>query len=356
MHESDLHLEPNEASDLCVAPRGEAVAALGWDRAFVTVLDEATAEEAIAVLGHALGAHPGEGWEARRIHADADGEAGRTEDAEACAARDGWVYLLGSQFGKKAGPLSPRRSWMARVSEESLAEALGGGRARLEIARTRFGIHRAVNNALAEAGVELIALGEQTRREYIDATIERGRKKRKRWDGRVAEGDYPINVEALEFRPNGRALLGLRYPVTADGHPLLVELDDVEALFAEPDAVPSASGVWVLSNVGTTEVPAGVRALHTSGGDSFDAVVGDLDAPGKGAVVLEDHPEGVEAPSRHVRFKLPPRRRGGRVSAETVHNFGPLRRVEGVVVDDEGHAHYVVDEEGRVALRTLVFD
>ena len=44
----------------------------------------------------------------------ADGGAGRTEDAEACAVWDGHVYAVGSQFGKKAGPLSARRSWIAR--------------------------------------------------------------------------------------------------------------------------------------------------------------------------------------------------------------------------------------------------
>ena len=160
----------------------------------------------------------------------------------------------------------------------------------------------------------------------------------------------------MEFRRNGRLLLGIRYPVSAEGHPLLVELDDVEGLFADSEEVPSCSKAWVLEDVGSPEEPAGIRALHSEGDDRFDAVVGDLDAPDKGATVLEDHPEGREARSRHVRFSLPSRRGGGAVSTELVHDFGELRRIEGVVVDEDRHAHYVVDEEGRVALRTLVFD
>jgi len=356
MHETDLHLEPNEASDLCPVFTPDVLRPRGWDRAFMTVLDETSAEEAMALLVHDAGASPGEGWRAIRVQAKPIGGRGRTEDAESCARRDGWVYLLGSQFGKKAGPLQARRSWIARVSEQSLAGAVDGQPAELEIARTRFGLHRAINDALAAAAVELIALGPGARQAYIDATIAIGAAKGKRWAGRVTSADYPINVEGMEFRSDGRALLGLRYPVTAAGHPVLLELEDVDALFADPDIVPTCRNVWILEDVGDGDEPAGVRALHTSGDDRFDAIVGDLDAPDKGATVLEDHPQGAEARSRHVRFELPLLAGGGAVSTETVHDFGDVRRIEGVVVDDEGHSHYVIDEEGRVALRTLVFD
>ncbi len=355
LHESDLHLEPNEASDLAPVFEPEFLRERGWDLAFVTVLDEAHAEDAIAVLTHADGAGAGEGWHAVRLHAKAGGAAGRTEDAEACARRDGFVYFLGSQFGKKAGPLAASRSWVARASEESLAGALDGGKVELEIARTRFGLHRAVNDALAEAAVELLPIGPRARAAYIDATISLGAAKGKRWAGRVASGDHPINVEGMAFRADGRAVLGLRYPVTADGHALLVELDDLDAVFAEPDAVPQCSTVWVLQT-GSPDAPAGVRALHSGGDDRFDAVVGDLDAAGKGATVLEDHPQGGAARSRHVRFELPLLAAGGSVGVEEVHDFGDVRRVEGVVVAPNGHAYYVIDDEGQVALRTLIFD
>ena len=352
MHETDLHLEPNEASDLCRVFGPDVLAKHGWDRAFVTVLDEATAEDALALLVHAADAPLDEGWSAQRILTDAGLNAGRTEDAEACASRDGYVYLLGSQFGKKAGPLAAKRSWIARVSEESIERAVGGGRAELEIVRFRFGLHRAINDVLAD--VELLPIGPLGQQAYVDATIARGEAKAKSWSGTIRPADHPVNIEAAEFRANGNLVLGLRYPVTAEGHPLLVELENVAELFDDPHAVPRCGDVWVLGDVGSVEAPAGLRGLDTHGDDRFDAVIGDLDASGKSATVLADHPEGAVAASEHVRFELKPG--GGVVGSKVIHHFGDIRRVEGVAVDHEGHAHYVIDEEGHVALRTLVFD
>jgi hypothetical protein len=353
LHETDLHLEPNEASDLCPVETPDVLERRGWDRAFVTVLDEAHAEDAFALLGHDAGAEPGEGWHAERIHLDPASAGGKTQDAEACARRDGHVYALGSQFGSKAGPLNPSRSWIARVPEDALG---AGGPAPLQIARLRFGLHRAVNDALARSGFPLLERGPLTTERYIDATIALGAAKAKRWAGRVTATDHPINVEGMEFRANGRLLLGLRYPVSADGHPLLVELDDVEALFADPGAVPSCSHVWVLENAGHRDEPMGIRALHSEGDDLFDAVVGDLDAAGKGATILADHPAGARAASRHVRFSLPPAAGGGGVEVETRHEFGAIKRVEGIAMAADRHAHYVIDEEGHVALRTLLLE
>ena len=353
LQETDLHLEPNEASDLCPVEAPDVFAERGWDRAFVTVLDEAPAEGALALLGHDAGAAAGEGWHAERIHLEPASGAGKTEDAEACARRGGYVYALGSQFGSKSGPLDPSRSWIARVPEAALG---GDAAAPLEIARLRFGLHRAVNDALARSAIELIERGPLTTERYIDATIARGAAKSKRWAGRVTAADHPINVEGIEFRADGRLLLGLRYPVSAEGHPLLVEVEDVEALFADPGAVPVCSHVWELENAGDRDEPMGIRGLHTGGEDAFHAIVGDLDAAGKGATILADHPEGERAPSRHVRFSLPLVAGGGAVQAQTVHDFDPVKRVEGIALASDGHAHYVIDEEGHVALRTLLLE
>ena len=352
MLDIDLQLEPNEASDLCPVLDREVLARHGWDRAFVTVLDEARVQDAIALIVHEKGAADAEGWSCRAVALDPT-EDGKTEDAEACAVHDGWVYVLGSQFGKKEGPLEPRRSFVARVREADLLDAVAGDEVDLELARTRFGLHRGVNDALAAAAnaVELLPLGPRTSEAYIDATIRRGAAKDKKWSGRVLARDHPINVEGCAFRPSGRLLLGLRHPVTADGHPILVELDDPAAIFDDPTAVPRCSHVWVLENVGSREEPMGVRALHTTGGDRFDAVVGNLDSAGKGATILEDHPEGRAATSRHVSFELPAVAAGGSVRAQEIHAFDDHRRIEGLVVDDEGRAHYVIDHDGKVDLR-----
>lgn len=358
MHGIDIELHPNEASDLCHLTSGWALEARGWDLAFVTVLDEAAAEDCVALLGHADGAEPGQGWEALRVPTAPRSSAGRTEDAEACAAHDGWIYLLGSQFGKKSGPLSARRSWIARLGQDDLAASLDGGSpAPLEIARLRFGLHRAVNDALAASAVEPIALGGESRAAYIDATIERGREKGKRWDGMVRPGDHPINVEGAEFRGNGKLLLGLRYPVSAAGCPLIVELEDVEDCFAEPDRVPGCGNVWELAGAGSRAEPRGIRALEARPGDHFDVIVGNLDAADKAATLLADHPEGRRSDSVHARFSLPLLAGGGPTEVEYVYEFEELtKRIEGVANAPDGHTYYVIDEDGRVGLRALLLD
>jgi hypothetical protein len=342
MHETDLELDPNEASDLCRLDAPDLLERRGWDRAFLTVLDEAPAEDCVAVLGHEQKAEPGEGWEALRVRCVTEKGEGKTHDAEACARHDGWIYLLGSQYGGKKGPLDPRRSWIARAREEDLAAAVDGDEpAQLELARLRFGLHRAVNDALRESPVELIALGEKTRADFIDASVEDG-------DGAVQPGDHPINVEGADFRANGRLLLGLRYPTSAGGDPLLVELDDVAALFGGDPA--RATAVWALEGVGRPDDPSGVRGLHADDGENFDAVVGDVD--------VDEHPEGEGSPSAHVRFTLPAGASGGGevTGLRTLHEFGDQRHVEGVADGGDGHVHYVIDRDGKVALRTLLIE
>ena len=354
MEEADLHLEPNEASDLTPVFGPPVLAERDWDLAFATVLDEAPVEKAIAVLAHEAGASIGQGWQALRVAAKASRRKGATQDAEACATLDGRLYIVGSQLGSKEGPLEPARSFIARVREEDVAEAIAGGsRAAVNVAWLQFRLHRAVNDAFAAAAIELIEPGPRTREAYIDATIRRGAHDEKTWSGEVRSGDHPINVEAVSFRGDGRMLLGLRYPVTAEGQPLLVELSNAEDVFADRDADPDCSAVWHLDNIGNRQEPVGLRALHADGPDRFHSV-GNLDSAG--TTILADHPEGGRANSTHVRFSLPLAAAGGAVRCETVRRFEDIKRVEGVVTDDNGNSYYVIDRDGHVALRTLLVD
>jgi hypothetical protein len=349
----DLEHEGNEASDLLPVENDALLAAHGWDRGFWTVLDEGHVEDCVAVLGHRAGTGNDQGWKIHALTCLAGEDSGRTTDGEACARHDGWVYVFGSHYGSKDGPLQPKRAWIARFREKTIDEEVPETEVVLEIQRNQFRLHRAVNDAIDEADVVPIVPGDTVRDRFIAQTLERGQTKGKSWTHRLRERDVPINVEGAAFRPSGTLLLALRFPTSADGEPLLVELSGVPEMFEDPARWPEVERVWVLEGATPPGTLAGFRALSHTGGDTFDAIVGSIDATGKGSVLLDDHPEGAEVESAHWRFTLPP---GGTIEealsvrGEHVRTLHGLRNVEGLSVGD-GRAFYVTDEEERIQLR-----
>lgn len=304
-------------------------------------------EKAVALLGHRAGG----GWEAVRLRLTVTGDTGRTEDAEACAFHGGRLYVAGSHFGSKSGPLQPRRAFFARMDQTELPRAAGGEACELEVARNAFAVHRAVNDALRASGIELLPLADAPRDGLIDATIARGEDKGKSWSGRVRADDHPINVEGMEFRPDGTLLLGLRFPVAASGDPLVVELHGVDALFDEPDAAVRAGAVWVVECDGDAERPMGVRGLHRDAADVLHVLCGNLDAEGKDSVLLEGRANAADAHCEHWSVRLPLTAGGGPLRAERVHDFPDLKTVEGIAQAPDGSFVYVVDRDHSVHLR-----
>jgi hypothetical protein len=346
----DLDLHPNEASDLAVVPAGVVAR---FDQTFVTVLDEGVIEESIAILGH-RGDDVTQGWEAVRLHLEPADHAGRTEDAEACDFFGDHLYILGSHFGSKDGPLEAKRAWMARVAKADLAAAVDGERPPIEIARNRFALHRALNDRLRESGVQLRELGPRARERLVLKTVERARQKGKAWAARVHEDDQPINIEGMCFEADGTLLLGLRCPVTAAGEPILVELRDIAAFFAEPDAPPELGAVWTLTCAGTPEDPLGVRALHRTPDDRVHAIVGSLDALGKDSALVADSPSAGAAHCEHWSLRVPDHRGGGVIDCRHTHEFPGERSVEGLAKMPAGPFLYVVDRDHNVHLRFLM--
>jgi hypothetical protein len=342
----DLELHPNEASDLAVVPAGLVER---FDQTFVTVLDEGVIEASIAVLGH-RGDDVNEGWEAIRLDLSPTGSAGKTEDAEACDFHGDHLYVLGSHFGKKDGPLEAKRAWIARVAAADLAAAVEGESPPIEIARNRFGLHRALNDHLS--GMDLRALGPRARENLVLATIERGAKKGKSWAGKILAEDQPVNIEGCCFLEDGTLLLGLRSPVTAEGEPILVELRDLAAFFEAPDEPPELGAIYTLSCGATRENPVGVRALHRTTDGQLHAIVGSLDALGKDSALVFDHKDAGRAHCEHWTFTLPSG--GGAVECVKTHEFPDERSVEGLAKMPSGPFLYVVDRDDNVHLRFLM--
>jgi hypothetical protein len=338
LHTAELTVAANEASDLLPVLSPEVLAAHGARRGFWTVLDEGPVEGSLALLVER------DRWMAHHLAVDAGPERRRTEDGEALAHIDGWVYVLGSHFGSKAGPLRPRRAFVARFREADAA----AGVVRLHIVRNQFRLHRAVNDAFAAANIVPLPAGDQVRRRFIIETLARGAGRSKKWVSRLAAGDLPLNVEAAAFTPTGTLLLGLRFPVTDKGEPILVELAGVAGMF-DHRSWPRVVGVYALTGVTPAGALTGFRALSACGDGSYVAVIGSIDALGKGSVLLDDHPEGGDVTCRHVRFRVPFDPEGHTVSGELVADLAPLRNVEGLAEVD-GERFYVTDEDHRIAL------
>jgi hypothetical protein len=345
----DLDLHPNEASDLLPVEASGILEGHGWDMAFWTVLDEGYVERCMAVIGHRRGeSHGAESWQIVKPSFRVGASAKKTEDGEACARHDGWVYVVGSHYGSKAGPLEKKRAFIARFREDALEDDLEGENAEMEVAMNRFRLHRAVNDALRAFGPELIDVGARARKQFIKRTQKKAGKKAGQ---RIADRDVPINVEGASFSDAGLMLLGLRFPVTADGHPIIAEVAGVDAMFDDERAAPVVRRFWVIESVGTRERPGGIRAMHARGRD-LHLIVGDLESEKEDAVVTQDHPEAALATSSHHRVRLPSGRDGGAVRGSAVHDFG-FSNVEGLAADSGGRFFYATDEDDRVHMRYM---
>jgi hypothetical protein len=354
LHRLELNLHPNEASGLLAVEDGALLEAHGWELAFWAVLDEGEIEDCVAVIGHRSGAGIGEGWEIERLHAEPVGDAGKTEDAEAVTRHDGWIYVFGSHFGGKDGPLQPKRGFVARFREADVGHATQDPAMEMEISRQSFVLHRLINDALKSGGPDLIPLGPESRKALIEATIMRGEKENKRWAGLVREDDYPINIEGAAFREDGSLLLGLRFPVSAEGCPVLVELEGTDRLFEPGDSLPEVRGFWVVDAVGRKGDVAGVRdlaLLSTADGEELHLVTGNVDSRDKDSVLIQDYPGGRSTVATHFRCTLPPDAHSGNLTGEFVREFPDLPRVEGIAITDGGRFFYVTDEDEGVHLR-----
>lgn len=357
LHRFDLDLHPNEASGLLIIENEALLGAHGWDRAFWVVLDEGTVQDCIALVGHrgdAPDEELGDGWEIQRLHASPAGDTKTTEDCEALTRFGGYVYVLGSHFGSKEGPLEPKRGFVARFREADVLHATEEPAAEVVVSRPAFVMHRLINDAIREHGVGLVPLAPGVRAAFVRETVERGEKRKKRWAGMVREGDYPLNIEGATFRPDGNLLIGLRFPTAADGRPVLVEVSGIDRLFEPGDALPEVQGFWTLDAVGRTGEIAGIRDLTTVG-DELHAVTGDLDSSGKGSLLLEEYPGGRNTVSTHWRTTLPDGQHSGNLKADPIREFPEHPRVEGLAGTSDGRFFYVVDEDEGVHLQLTRF-
>lgn len=315
----EFDLGPNEASGLETLYNQRVLANHEWDMAFWAVLDDVDVHQAIGVIGHRQGEPLDRGWVTERLRATKPDGLGATEDAEAVSHHQGWIYVFGSHFGGKHGPLQRKRQFVGRFREDRVVDAFGGDPIELEVRNTGLqdGLHRVINDALAERDVELLTPGPNVRAAFCETTDDTPK------DMRPSTGDQPINVEGAEFLSDGTAFLGLRWPVTAEGRPLVVAVAGIPEWFSDGD-LPRVTAVHVLAAIGDNGSLAGVRDLTLAAG-RLHVVTGNIDSHDKGSVLLEDHPDGADIVSTHFSCPLPPTDRDMQVPATVVRAFPTCR-------------------------------
>jgi hypothetical protein len=353
-HEVNLDMSPNESSALLRVDNPAVLEAHGWDVGFWTGLDDGRVENCVALIGRSANASsPTEGWQTSRLQAHPLSRTGKTEDIESVTRHDGWVYAIGSLFGSKSGPLQEKRQFMARFREADVDSSSGRDVVDMSVVEDEFRLHRLLNDGLRRSGADLIARGPKLREKFIKDAREEAIEEGEDWFWRIHWDDYPINVEGATFRPDGSMLLGLRFPTTADGHPVVVEVTGITHLF-EGGGSPQVAGVWSFPDIGGPDKLVGVRDMHAHG-DEVHLLVGNLDSDYEG-VILTDYPEGGGAFSAHWVAQLPENAHGGDVAASLIEFFDGIYRMEGLAADLSGHYFYVSDEDDYVHTRFAVTD
>lgn len=315
---------------------------VGFELGFWILCDDKEAAESLALLGR----KPGGTWEVVPLLGapTADSTRKRTDDAESLARAGGWIYVFGSHYGKKKGPLRPARSFVARLNESLITFEDGALRAPIQVVRRPFVLNRLINDALKASSIDVMPLPDGLREAFIDATVQRGQENDKSWRDQVRPGDVPINIEGATFLDGGHVLLGLRYPVSAGGHPLLVELEGLDRYFEQQASLPTVTAITEVTNVGTTDAPSGIRELDCTDG-TLHLITGDLDSKPEKSRVLQEQPEARQAVNEHWTVALVRGQPAGRrIEAQRVREFSAEATVEGIAID-AGRIWYAHDSD-----------
>jgi hypothetical protein len=344
----ELNSPPNEASGLLAAENETLLEAHGWERALWTLLGEGEIQDCLAIVGHERGTSMSEGWQIERLDAQPKDAGTETEDGEALARFEGWIYAFGSHFGSKDGPLEPKRGFVARFREAGVERAADDPPIEIEVFRESFVLHRIINDALKKRGQATIPLAQEGYELFIEETRRIGKEEEKAWENLIRSDDLPLNVEGAAFRPNGSLLLGLRFPVAEDGRPILVELEGIQHVFEPGNRLPKVREIWTVDAIGRGGEMAGVRDLDTSG-DEVHLITGNVDGQGENSPLIEDYGRGRNVETTHFRCALPPESQSRSVAASVVRRFPELSRLEGIAATG-GRFFYAVDDEERIPL------
>lgn len=290
-----------EASSLLAVESTELLASLEADAAWWTCSDEGDLDEMMSIVGRR-----GREWFIEPVEL-AKGSKPRT-DAEALARIGEHVFVIGSNFTTKSGKRDERRAFITRFVERSID-------GRVEADTLDLG-----------SGLVDRALDALDRTPLLDAKSSHD----------------AVNVEGAAFIDDA-LVIGLRWPVSADGQPLLLRFAGAREILSgtdwSVDAFLRLDATVITVNVGATpKRPAGVRAMTTHN-RALHLVVGQTE---------RDRAKGKTKPAaaRHLQADW----HGEELSVVELQRFEGFRRVEGLAPDVPGGWLYALDDEDAVVL------
>lgn len=314
-----------QASGICRVRSAKLLEALAATDAYWFVSDEGKCEEALRLAWRGANGL----WQSAPAKHRGPVPV-KTDDAEELAHWNGAVYIIGSHSAKKNGEPEVERHFFASFRED--AATVSGSGPLIEIAvnvrvlRLPEGaIFQSINDALKHSS--LLPAGEAETKAVNLARFAR-------------EGDRLLNIEGFDFLNDGSALVGLRYPVTAEGTPLLLHMTGLVERFEDPAVPIRVEGPWTIRDAGTPDRPRGIRALRRDERGRLHVATGSLErSPG---ILLRDHPKGAGDGTGEHRI-LTVAAFGSAHNPEAVlwHNAGVPDALEGIEVSTSGTILYL---------------
>ncbi len=262
--ETKIDTQTNEASSLSLAPGFSDRTTLSlW-----TVGDE-DLSEAGGMLSAQLGNRNARfaDWAHTRLNL-----ATRwLEDAESIVEYDGTVYIFGSFFTQRTPRGRRTRSFVASFEASSLD--LLHQRSRPHLLATQLKLRR------DDSGAEF-------RHQILDALPTRLWPITPKIAEMIESSDAedtsrPVNLEGAAFSASGAILLGLRYPISSDGHPFVLKMEGLDP-YLDGGEPPSVTEVHEVRGLGSPEFPMGIRDLCISSGH-LHILAGGVDKEARGA-------------------------------------------------------------------------
>ncbi len=322
-----LDAHQTEVSALSPVTDPSLAAGLRAERAWWLAHDEGGLDSVVSLLCWSDGDDP---WSIEPVRLLGDDTV---TDAEALTTADGYVFVVGSGFVGPDDRLDERRSFILRVRESDVAAASNDGGFEASAYTMRLGprLMTSIHEAILRAEVELLA----TDGDIVEALAE----------DHPGPATSPINIEGAAFCADD-LVIGLRWPVTSAGHPILAIIHDARPLLTEP--TPSADrllelemSVQIIDAVGSTRRPAGVRGLgNSSVHRSVELLVGPTDRQ-----MADDKVKSAAA--AHVRLAI------DSGSVEDVQRFEGFRKVEGLAPSPAGDTPswmYALDDDDAIVL------